>query len=53
MAKLHESRQQKGLPSSEGFFLKTKQNQKTMAWDCLGRRDPKTLAGHTTVRLWS
>ena len=55
MAKLHESRQWKGISSFEGFCLKKKKiNQmKTQARDYLGGRDPKTLADCVIVRLWS
>ena len=60
MAKLHESRQRKGLSSFEVFCLKKKKKNrkkikqmKTQARDYLGGRDPKTLADCVIVRLWS
>ena len=59
MAKLHESRQRKRLPSFEGFRLKKENNRRknqtneNTGQDYLGGRDPKTLADCVTVRLWS
>lgn len=48
MAKLHESRQQMDCPSFKSFLffiIKINNNRNSLAYNCLGGWDPKTLAG--------